>query len=80
MYFSAHCVTHVDSLLETEAPGFGMHFSKQFSFIFWVHNQSWNLGKRKSRGEGTSRTNLDELPRIGHVGLGQNLLDDRLLY
>jgi hypothetical protein len=34
MYFSMHWVTQLDSLPETEPPGFGMHFSKQFSLIF----------------------------------------------
>jgi hypothetical protein len=34
MYFSKHCVTQDDSPLETELPGLGMHFSKQFSLTF----------------------------------------------
>lgn len=34
MYFSMHEVTHVVSPAETEVPGLGMHFSKQFSWSF----------------------------------------------
>lgn len=34
MYFSMHWVKQVCSLFDSEAPGFGTHFSKQCSLIF----------------------------------------------
>lgn len=36
MYFSMHAVTHVDSELESEDPGFGTHFSKQVDLRFCI--------------------------------------------
>lgn len=35
MYFSMHVVKHFSSLDDSEEPGMGMHFSKQWLFIFW---------------------------------------------
>ena len=36
MYFSIHCVRHCCSPELNEAPGFGTHFSKQFSETFYT--------------------------------------------
>jgi hypothetical protein len=42
MYFSMHDVMHVCSLLEREVPGLGTHFSKQFSWSFYIDRISWS--------------------------------------
>lgn len=40
MYFSIHVVKHFSSLEDKEVPGAGMHFSKQWLFIFWKERPS----------------------------------------
>lgn len=38
IYFSIHAVKHPSSFFDNDAPGEGMHFSKQCSFTFCQEN------------------------------------------
>lgn len=77
MYFSIQEVAQLCSPLEMEPPGFVIHFSKQFSWIFYSPH-AWSVcwfNLVSLDGE----SNLDEDSSIGQVGFGDDLLKDSIL-
>lgn len=69
-----HCLTQACSLLEREDPGLGTQASKQFSLMFYMTlvDIAQSIIPRKS-------SYLDNSPRVGGLGLDENLSDDALL-
>lgn len=69
MYFSMHNLRHVCSLLEREEPGLGTQRSKHFSLMFWGRVSVMWFGNPHWKTEMGRDADLDQGPRISHVGL-----------
>lgn len=78
MYFSMHWVKQVCSPLDSEEPGFGTHFWKQCSLIFWRRVSKQRPGK-PGNGRTKRDTYLYQLSGVGHGILRPDLLDHLLL-
>jgi len=71
------CATQVCSLLDTDDPGLGMHLEKHVSLTFCTAGGPEISISARVAGRCRGRaTDLDQLPSVGHVGLGQDLLDE----